>query len=288
MDGPAVTRTFITGNVSDTGGDNPSWAASQSADDITLSGESGSDSWASSSQSSGSKPSSSSGSTAISGNGSSIFSVIVLNSGLAGRVSAQATAGAGQISGALTAAGVAVGTAAPTLASTLQSVALAPSWLPNSLSSSLYYFTNTLPTSGDLHGAFVAARTALLSGGQTMKSAAFAQSQPWGTLAARLAVMSQQVSPDLAPQLPDPPPERSKDSIAAASNFFAGWSDRLTFGATGWVREQNGYDDVVNRNTSAYQAGAAVGSIQQLAMGCQYRSATLPISRSGVCEAENG
>jgi RHS repeat-associated protein len=49
-------------------------------------------------------------------------------------------------------------------------------------------------------------------------------------------------------------------------DFFPGWADRLTGGATAWYRRASGYDDVVDKNSTAYQAGQLVGEIHGQAM----------------------
>jgi hypothetical protein len=49
--------------------------------------------------------------------------------------------------------------------------------------------------------------------------------------------------------------------------FFAGWGDTLTFGLTAKIRQGLGYDDVVDKNSSAYQTGTTVGQLHNVALG---------------------
>ncbi len=53
------------------------------------------------------------------------------------------------------------------------------------------------------------------------------------------------------------------DTLDDASNFFAGWGDMLTFGATGNVRQRMGVDGAVDRNSGMYKGGQVVGAAHQ-------------------------
>ena len=66
----------------------------------------------------------------------------------------------------------------------------------------------------------------------------------------------------LAPTLPPPPKSPwSGDFLKDASNFFAGWADTLTFNLTARFRAGLGYDDVVDKNSSAYSTGSSIGQL---------------------------
>ena len=51
------------------------------------------------------------------------------------------------------------------------------------------------------------------------------------------------------------------------SNFFAGWSDSLTFGMTGGFRALLGYNDVVDPTSLSYNIGVGVGAVHNAGMG---------------------
>ncbi len=51
------------------------------------------------------------------------------------------------------------------------------------------------------------------------------------------------------------------------SNFFAGFGDTITFGGTAWLREQGGYNDVVNPSSGYYIGGSIAGVGADLALG---------------------
>jgi len=51
------------------------------------------------------------------------------------------------------------------------------------------------------------------------------------------------------------------------SNFSAGFGDTITFGGTAWLREQGGYNDVVNSCSGYYTGGAITGIGADLALG---------------------
>ena len=57
------------------------------------------------------------------------------------------------------------------------------------------------------------------------------------------------------------------DALDDTSNFFAGWGDTLSFGATGRVRQWIGVDDMVNRSSGAYVGGVVVGTAQGFVEG---------------------
>ena len=52
------------------------------------------------------------------------------------------------------------------------------------------------------------------------------------------------------------------DWLDNTSNFFAGWGDTLSFGATGGIRQLIGVDGVVDRSSGAYIGGEVVGTVQ--------------------------
>ena len=52
------------------------------------------------------------------------------------------------------------------------------------------------------------------------------------------------------------------DALDLFSNFFAGWGDTLSFGATGGIRQLIGVDGVVDRSSGAYSNGEIVGVVQ--------------------------
>ncbi len=51
------------------------------------------------------------------------------------------------------------------------------------------------------------------------------------------------------------------------SNFSAGFGDAVTFGGTNWIRNQLGYNDVINRCSGFYKAGEVSGIGAQFALG---------------------
>lgn len=51
------------------------------------------------------------------------------------------------------------------------------------------------------------------------------------------------------------------------SNFSAGFGDTITFGGTAWLREQGGYNDVVNPCSGYYTGGSIAGIGADLALG---------------------
>jgi RHS repeat-associated protein len=52
------------------------------------------------------------------------------------------------------------------------------------------------------------------------------------------------------------------DGLDDAANFFAGWGDTLSFGATGWARQRLGVDGVIDRSGGWYVGGQVVGTAQ--------------------------
>jgi hypothetical protein len=62
-------------------------------------------------------------------------------------------------------------------------------------------------------------------------------------------------------------PAGDGDWLDNLSNFFAGWGDTLTFGATGWIRQQMGVDSVVNRESGWYRGGEWTGLAHSTLMG---------------------
>jgi hypothetical protein len=65
----------------------------------------------------------------------------------------------------------------------------------------------------------------------------------------------------------DPTQGPSWDLLRAASNFFAGWGDTLSFGLTSYIRRVLGYDDVVDYNSGTYLGGEVAGIIHTTAIG---------------------
>ena len=57
------------------------------------------------------------------------------------------------------------------------------------------------------------------------------------------------------------------DALDDTSNFFAGWGDTLSFGASGRVRQWIGVDDMVNRSSGAYVGGVVIGTAQGFVEG---------------------
>ena len=55
--------------------------------------------------------------------------------------------------------------------------------------------------------------------------------------------------------------------FAQTSNFAAGWGDTLSFGATSYIRQGLGYDDVVDYDSGAYFGGQVVGTAHGFALG---------------------
>ena len=53
------------------------------------------------------------------------------------------------------------------------------------------------------------------------------------------------------------------DLLDDASNFSSGWGDKLSFGATGRIRQWMGTDDVVNRCSGSYKVGGFIGMVHQ-------------------------
>lgn len=51
------------------------------------------------------------------------------------------------------------------------------------------------------------------------------------------------------------------------SDFFAGWGDAASFGATSWVRDRLGVNDVVNECSRYYMAGEITGYVNVAAIG---------------------
>jgi len=45
------------------------------------------------------------------------------------------------------------------------------------------------------------------------------------------------------------------DWLDTMANFWAGVGDSLTFGATDWIREKFGADEVVDKQSCAYRVG---------------------------------
>jgi hypothetical protein len=102
-------------------------------------------------------------------------------------------------------------------------------------------------------------------------------------IAARFTTAARWANVDQVPQNlgPTPPPTPlSGDFLQDASNFFAAWGDRLTFGLTAVVRRGFGYDDVIDYNSVAYRAGSSVGQLHNLAL-----SLASPAALSGTLQA---
>ena len=81
------------------------------------------------------------------------------------------------------------------------------------------------------------------------------------TSAARWQMVNQ-LPGGVGPSKPPPTPSPwSGDLLKDASNLFAGWSDKLTFGMTARIRSGLNYDDVVDKNSAAYALGSSIGQL---------------------------
>ncbi len=69
------------------------------------------------------------------------------------------------------------------------------------------------------------------------------------------------------------------------SDFFAGWADELTFGATDYVREQSGLNEGVDKSSGSYIGGTVVGGVDQAVLTCG-ESAEAKVVKEGVAVAE--
>jgi RHS repeat-associated protein len=67
--------------------------------------------------------------------------------------------------------------------------------------------------------------------------------------------------------------------FAQTSNFAAGMGDTLSFGATSYIRQGLGYDDVVDYHSTAYFGGQVVGTGYSFVLGWY---AAAPVPASGV------
>ena len=56
------------------------------------------------------------------------------------------------------------------------------------------------------------------------------------------------------------------------SNFSAGFGDTITFGGTAWLREQGGYNDVVNPCSGYYAGGKYSAYVAETALGAEVLS----------------
>jgi hypothetical protein len=54
--------------------------------------------------------------------------------------------------------------------------------------------------------------------------------------------------------------------LCVAANFTAGFGDALTFGATDWIRNRVGANDVIDRRSTAYIAGEVAEFAAELAL----------------------
>lgn len=62
-------------------------------------------------------------------------------------------------------------------------------------------------------------------------------------------------------------PERGWIVIAHVGNYSAGFADRITLDATGWIRRREGIDDVVDKCSWAYSAGGWTATSVEIAAG---------------------
>jgi len=58
-----------------------------------------------------------------------------------------------------------------------------------------------------------------------------------------------------------------RDLLDHCSDFFGGWGDNLSWGATGIIRRWLGVDDVVDHNSGYYSAGEWIGTIHSTLIG---------------------
>lgn len=56
-------------------------------------------------------------------------------------------------------------------------------------------------------------------------------------------------------------------NLQAVASFAAGFGDAITFGATNWVRERMGTNDVVDKESAAYVGGQVTGVVASSALG---------------------
>jgi len=64
-----------------------------------------------------------------------------------------------------------------------------------------------------------------------------------------------------------PPESDNGDWLDKLTNFFAGWGDTLSFGATGWIRRGLGVDTVVDYESGWYKGGEWTGLAHSTLMG---------------------
>ena len=111
----------------------------------------------------------------------------------------------------------------------------------------------------DLHGLWQGLLTSNLQVWQALRPQVFQEMAARRTDGGREAVIAGQVPADFAPTMPPPPATPwDRDFLNDATNFFAAWSDGLTFGMTQKLRMVLGLDQYVDRNSEAYAFGSAV------------------------------